>query len=129
MDEPWANVITTDFRLERIETNPQFAQIISPNETIAIITMNISIGDIEGIVNICIPHMVIEPIADQLSTKYWFSSGFEKDKDSSKSELLAKKIKKAYVDIKAVIGTTEITVRDFIGLQIGDVIRLNKKVK
>ena len=27
MDEPWANVITTDFRLERIETNPQFAQI------------------------------------------------------------------------------------------------------
>jgi flagellar motor switch protein FliM len=127
MDEPWANVITTDFRLERIETNPQFAQIISPNETIAIITMNISIGDIEGIVNICIPHMVIEPIADQLSTKYWFSSGFEKDKDSSKSELLAKKIKKAYVDIKAVIGTTEITVRDFIGLQIGDVIRLNKK--
>lgn len=127
MDEPWANVIDTNFKLEKIETNPQFAQIISPNETIAIITMNLSIGDIEGIVNICIPHIVIEPITDQLSTKYWFSSQSEKNAADAKSDLLASKIKRAIVDIKAVIGTAQITVRDFIGLQKGDVIKLNKK--
>ncbi len=128
MDEPWANVITTNFKLERIETNPQFAQIMSPNETIAIITMNLSIGEIEGIINICIPHIVIEPIADQLSTKYWFSSQSEKNASNAKSDLLTKKIKKAILDIKAVIGSAQITVREFIGLQKGDVIKLNKKI-
>ena len=127
MDEPWANVMRTDFKLDRIETNPQFAQIMSPNETIAIITMNIGIGEIEGIVNICIPHMVIEPISDQLSTKHWFSSGFKQDVDSDKSALLTKRIQDAHVCLSAVIGATRITVREFVDLQIGDVIKLDKK--
>lgn len=129
MDEPWANIIHTEFKLDRIETNPQFAQIISPNETIAIITMNISIGEVEGIINICIPHMVIEPILGQLSTKYWFSSGVEKDGDKDQSILLVKRIEDTYVDLRAVLGIAEITVREFIGLQTGDVITLQNQVK
>jgi len=40
--EPWKNVVELTPRLERIETNSQFAQIISPSEMIAIITINIS---------------------------------------------------------------------------------------
>ena len=36
--EPWENVVDIHPRLERIETNSQFAQIISPSEMIAIIT-------------------------------------------------------------------------------------------
>ena len=44
--EPWENVIKVTPRLERIETNSQFAQIISPTETIAIITINLKIGDV-----------------------------------------------------------------------------------
>lgn len=129
MNDPWINVIETDFRLNKIETNPQFAQIISPNETIAIITMNISIGEIEGIVNICIPHIVIEPITDQLSTRYWFSSGLDKNNDMVQSELLAQKIKDTYVVLKAVLGKTQITVEEFISLQVGDVIKLGKPAK
>lgn len=126
MDEPWENVMETDFRLDRIETNPQFAQIISPNETIAIITMNISIGQVEGMVNICIPHMVIEPVIDQLSTKYWFSSMLERSTDNDKTTILTKSIKNAPIDLSAIIGDTQVTVREFIGLQIGDVIKLDK---
>ena len=53
--EPWENVIKVTPRLERIETNSQFAQIISPTETIAIITINLKIGDVEGLVNVCLP--------------------------------------------------------------------------
>ena len=45
--EPWANVLDVHPRLERIETNSQFAQIISPSEMIAIVTVNIKIGDVE----------------------------------------------------------------------------------
>ena len=79
----------TDFRLIGSK-QIQLAQIISPNETIAIITMNISIGQVEGMVNICIPHMVIEPVIDQLSTKYWFSSMLERSTDNDKTTILAK---------------------------------------
>ncbi|MFQ7393919.1 MAG: hypothetical protein ACLRMX_01300 [Lachnospira eligens] len=33
LQEPWENVVKVNPRLERIETNSQFAQIISPSET------------------------------------------------------------------------------------------------
>ena len=40
-----------------------------------------------------------------------------------------KAIEKAYLNVKAVVGETTITVGDFIGLQPGDVIKLDRKVK
>nr|WP_330374339.1 hypothetical protein [Lachnobacterium bovis] len=70
--EPWENVEDIHPRLERIETNSQYAQIISPSEMIAIVTLNITIGDVEGLMNICLPYITIEDIMDRLNTKYCF---------------------------------------------------------
>ena len=53
--EPWLNVLDVQPKLERIETNSQFAQIISPADMIAIVTVNIRIGEVEGLMNICLP--------------------------------------------------------------------------
>lgn len=129
MNESWANVLKTDLRLSRIETNAQFAQIISPNETIAIITMNAQIGEVEGIINLCIPHMVLEPILPRLSTRFWYSSKLDDEERDIQTEKIEKTIEKAELTIKAVVGETTITVGDFIGLQPGDVIKLDRKIK
>ena len=55
MRDPWKNVVDIEPFLERIETNPQFAQIIAPNDMIAIVTLNIKIGDVEGSGSNCVP--------------------------------------------------------------------------
>ena len=82
LHEPWENVVEITPRLNRIETNSQFAQIISPSETIAIVTINLKIGDVEGLMNICLPYTTLEPVMDKLNTKYWFSTMKEKDSNS-----------------------------------------------
>jgi len=128
MNESWANVLKTDLRLNRIETNAQFAQIVSPNETIAIITMNAQIGEVEGIINLCIPHMVLEPILPKLSTRFWYSSKIDDEERDVQSERIEKMIENAELTVKAVVGETTITVGDFIGLQPGDVIKLDRKI-
>ena len=48
------------------ETNAQFAQIVSPNETIALVTIGGHWG-LNGMINCCIPHILIEPILDNLN--------------------------------------------------------------
>ena len=58
-------LLRLDQGLRKIETNVQFAQLISPNEVIALVTLNAKVGDTEGMINICIPHMVVEPIVTQ----------------------------------------------------------------
>ena len=125
--DPWKNVIELRPRLKKIETNPQFAQILSPNETVALITLNTKVGNIEGMIHICIPHLVIEPVIPKLSTKFWFS-GINKEITGSDLKIIEKKIQSTLLPIRVVLGESEITVRDLLGLGVGDVIQLNTSV-
>jgi flagellar motor switch protein FliM len=125
--EPWKNVVDLNPRLERIETNSQFAQIISPTEMIAIVTINLKIGDVEGLMNVCLPYITLEDVMEKLNTKYWFSSMQESD-DEDYSEVLETLVNRVKVPIKAILGNSSINVNDFINLQVGDIIRLNTKV-
>ena len=125
--EPWINVIEIEPRLIRIETNSQFAQIISPSEMISIVTMNIKIGNIEGMMNICLPYVCLEKVIDKLNTKYWYSTMKLRD-DKSYKELIEIAISKANVPLRAVLGKSTISVNDFVNMQRGDIIKLNSKV-
>ncbi len=127
LQEPWKSVVQISPVLERIETNSQFAQIISPNETIAIITLNIKIGDVEGLMNLCLPFDTLEPVVDKLNTKYWFSTMKEKD-DNTYEDIIESTISRAKIPIKALLGRSKISVGDFSGLQVGDIIRLDRHV-
>lgn len=125
--EPWENVVEVNPRLERIETNSQFAQIISPSEMIAIITINIKIGDVEGLMNICLPYLTLEPVMDKLNTKFWYSNMQERA-EQEYADTIEAMISKVIIPVKAILGTSVISVGDFSGLQVGDIVRLDTKV-
>lgn len=126
--EPWKNVVELTPRLERIETNSQFAQIISPSEMIAIITINIKIGDVEGLMNVCLPYITLDVVMDKLNTKFWYSSQQEKE-EISYSNMVENLLEKAPIPVKAVLGNSSFSISDFAGLHIGDIIRLDTKVE
>ena len=125
--EPWRNVVDLDPFMERIETNAQFAQIIAPNEMIAIVTLNVRIGDVEGYMNACLPYITLEEIMDKLNTKFWFST-MQSISDENYAEYIESMIRRTTVPVKAVLGKSVISVMDFASLQVGDVIRLDSKV-
>lgn len=128
LHEPWQNVVEITPRLERIETNSQYAQIISPSEMIAIITINVKIGDVEGLMNICLPYITVEDVIDKLNTKYWYANMQQYD-ETDYADAIEVLIRKAQIPIKAVLGTSTISVSDFSMLQVGDIIRLDRKAE
>ena len=127
MKEPWRNVIDIEPFLERIETNPQFAQIIAPNDMIAIITLNVKIGEVEGFMNVCLPYFTVESVMDKLNTKFWFST-MKDSTDEDYSQYVEAMIRRVDIPVKAMLGTSTITVNDFVNLQCGDIIRLDSKM-
>lgn len=127
LQEPWKTVVEMQPVLERIETNCQFAQIISPTEMTAIVTMNVKLGDVEGLMNVCIPFISVEDVMDKLNTKYWYSNMQEND-ENSYHENIERLISKSHIPIKAVLGKSNISVMEFAQLQVGDIIRLDTKV-
>lgn len=125
--EPWRNVAEINPVLNRVETNPQFAQVIAPNDMIALVTLNIKIGDVEGFANICLPFFTLEDVMDKLNTKFWFST-MQENRDENYEDYIESMIRRVDVPIKAVLGRSVISVNDFLSLQVGDCIRLDSRV-
>ena len=124
MREAWTQVIDLRPRLQQIETNPQFAQIVPPSEMVILVTLEIKIGEEAGMMNICIPYITIEPIVSKLSSSFWFSSV---RRSSTTQYLVTLKEKLADVEMELVadIGSINVPIRDVLSLRTGDVIRLN----
>lgn len=124
--ESWKNVVEIESNLDKVETNPQVVQIISPSEMIALITLNVTIGETQGMINICIPHLVIEPIMDRLNTKHWFTHGGSQVSDEVvNSTEVQKALEDTTVKVRAVLGEATVNAFDILNIERGDVIKLN----
>ncbi len=126
--EAWANIADIDPILTELEVNPQFLQMISPNETVVVISFNTIIGETSGMIKICIPHVVLEPIVPNLSVRYWMQSN-KKEVSPEQLKVLEKRVKSAEISIVAELGQTDISIEDLLYLQLGDVIQLNTKIE
>jgi len=102
-------------------------QIVSPNETIALISLSTKIGDTTGMINLCIPHVVLEPIMTRLSVHHWFVSQ-KKSRNEEEIEALQVRVNKAQLSVVAEVGSSYITVNEFLHLSVGDVISLNHPI-
>ena len=124
MREAWTQVIDLRPRLQQIETNPQFAQIVPPTEMVILVTLEIKIGEEAGMMNICIPYITIEPIISKLSSQFWFSS-VRRSSTTQYLGTLKEKLSDVEMELIAEIGSMNVPIRDVVNLQIGDVIRFN----
>lgn len=124
--EAWENVIDLQPSVEVVESNPQFAQIVSPSEMVILISLGVKFAGAEGTFNICLPFIVLEPILDKMSVRNWFAKG-SKEEDSRQCQLLEQQIESMAVPVKVILGKTFIPVRELLDLQVGDVVLIDRK--
>lgn len=125
--EAWNSIVDVEALMSDFEVNPQFLQMVSPNETVVLISFNTQIGDVSGMINLCIPHVVLEPIIPKLSVHYWMQSE-RKEPKPDEIEALQKQIRLAKLPIIVELGESQISIQDFLHLQQGDVIQLDRAI-
>jgi len=128
LPEAWENVIEINPELEEIESNPQFTQIVPSNDMIIVISLLSEIASTEGLVNIGIPYIVLEPIVDNLKAQQWFAKTREEQTDKHLKKL-KRRLKKAELNVYAELGNTELSILELLSLETGDVIKLDKKAE
>jgi flagellar motor switch protein FliM len=107
--EAWDTLIEIEPEMTEFEVNP------------------IQVGETSGMINLCIPHVVLEPIIPKLSVHYWMQSD-RKEPKPNEIEALKKQIQLADLTVSAELGTSEISIQDFLQLQSGDVIQLDSSI-
>ena len=123
--EAWSSVVKLSPEFKEIEVNPQFLTMFPPNETVILVALHAKIGDVEGIINICLPHVVLEQILPKLSARHWLANQ-KKTVVNQEVAALEKKLQATRLNVKAILGRSTIDIGDFLNLKSGDVIRLNE---
>ncbi|ERI90871.1 flagellar motor switch protein FliM [Clostridiales bacterium oral taxon 876 str. F0540] len=122
----WEDVMSVDPEIEGIETNPALNQTMAPTEPVALITFSVEMNKSNTFINICIPYLSIEKVLDKLVVQYWFQENNEELLNESRDKL-KNRLNIVKVSLTAILGSTNITVDDFLRLNVGDVITLDNK--
>ena len=124
----WENVLDLRLEVVRVESNPQLVQIVPPNEVVVLISFEVALGEVRGMVNLCIPYNSIERISSKLSANSWVTYGKRKATPES-IELISQTLRSSLVELRARLGHTRITTGELLGLRVGDIITTQKDTK
>ena len=111
-------------RLEAIEYNPQLTQIVPPSEITLFVSMEVKMGTDRGMVGICLPYLMLEPILENLSTERIFKRKKLGQEETNFSEIIAQLLEPVELTLKVELGRVMITVKEVLELNTNDVIRL-----
>ena len=120
----WEDVLDVAPEIEALETNPALNQTLAPNEPVALITFSVEMSNNTTFINMCIPYLSIEKVLDKLVVQYWFRENDEEVVNDSRNRLKSR-LNIVSVPMTGVLGTTNITVDEFLQLTEGDVITLD----
>ena len=126
MNDVWAGYINVNAKFDYIEENPSMFQGISVDETVVIVMLHISMNEIEGTMNICIPGTLLSNIFEIIDkTKHLAKKNDSILHRNSKEDIL-ESIRESKMDIMAQLGVARLSLDDVYNLHVGDVIDLNK---
>lgn len=128
MRHAWENVLELKLSVDRVESNPQLVQIVPPNEVVVLISFELTIGEVRGMMNLCIPFNTIERIAPKLSANSWIT--YSKRPPSPESiQQISDQLSESIVEVAVELAETGISTADLINLRVGDIIATEKDVK
>jgi flagellar motor switch protein FliM len=123
--ETWKHVAQVRCVLEGRESNPQFAQITTLTENVLLITLNVEIAENTGMVSLCIPITTLGPVLGHLSAEKWISSS---QRNPDRAGQCARFLEETDVELQAILGTSQMTINELVGIQSGDLVVLDKHV-
>ena len=110
--------------VEAKESSPNVVQIVSQNEIVIMVVMEIIVGNSSGMINICYPVIYLEPILSRLANRDIMLG--ETSAKKSRNKELKTLIGRAEILYEAILGQTVISVNEFLNLKEGDILRLDR---
>ncbi|HAI20833.1 MAG TPA: flagellar motor switch protein FliM [Clostridiales bacterium UBA8153] len=125
--DSWSKVASVQPSVSDIEGNPLFVQVLSPSEMVVVITIEVRLGGQNGPMNLVLPHLMMAPVMPKLSTHRLFGAGATPDPAQS-ARSMAGGIARVEVELTAILGTSQVAMRELLGLEVNDIIGLDAPV-
>jgi flagellar motor switch protein FliM len=126
--ESWNYLLTLSLKIEALDSNPQFIPRIIPlDQIVAYVSMELKIGDMAGVMNFCLPYLVLQSISQQMTDFQW-SPSLSAGRGMTEEDVhqLARNVERADVEVEVELGRTMVSLRDLVQLREGDVVVFDK---
>ncbi len=128
LSEAWKDVWPHTAHLVNIVGGPEFARITADNETVCSVTIEVAFGEVAGELGICLPYPLLQPTVSRLtSSRRLVAQAGGRQTDGKLPETLKKGLSVVKVPVVMELGRTTISMRDFVDLACGDVIKLDAR--
>ena len=127
----WRGIVDLTPSLDSMESNPLFAQVVAPNEMVLTVTLEVRLGAQRGQVYFCMPYLLLEPVLPKLSPQQWLlvQQGATAATGEESERQLELEVGEVPVELSVTLGSTRLTLRELLTLEVGDVLRLQAPVK
>jgi flagellar motor switch protein FliM len=125
LEKAWSPVHPVKMNLVRVEINPMFVGIATPNDIVVISKFQVEMEQTDGFITVCIPYSTIEPIKSKLY------SGFQSEQleaDTRWTGRIHEQLHDMIVNVVVELASREMSAQDVMNLAVGDIITFDKKV-
>lgn len=127
LTKSWEHLVNIEIEQKSFETNPQFIQIVPPGETVVVISFQVKLFQSTGLLTICYPYVSLEPIVTKLSAQNWIDATKKKNQQRDR-QVNSENLQEVGASVAAVLLETKLKMRDFLTLQLGDIVPSEKKI-
>ncbi len=125
LEKAWAPVHPVKMHMVRVEINPMFVGIATPNDIMVISKFQVEMEQADGFITLCMPYATVEPIKGKLY------SGFQSEQlelDGHWTSRIQEQIKDMPVNVVVELASTTMSAREVLNMALGDIIVFDKKV-
>jgi len=125
LEKAWAPVHPVKMNLVRVEINPMFVGVATPNDIMVISKFQIEMEQTEGFITVCLPYATIEPIKGKLY------SGFQSEQLEQDNRWISRiqdQLRDMEVEVVVELASTKMRAEEILDLAAGDIILFNKRV-
>ena len=123
LEKAWKRAHPIKAEILRVESNPEFAMVVTARELAVVATLQLEIGDISKEFFLCYPYSMLEPIKEKLCAGF-MNTQFEVDQHWAIR--LREEMQYCPLEIAVELGQATIHVEDLMGFATGDVVLLEK---
>lgn len=126
LEEAWRPVMEIKFEHVGSEVNPAMANVVNPTEVVVVSTFQIDLEGGTGELHVTLPYSMLEPIRELLISGY---QNTEDQQDERWRTALNRDVLLAPLDINLIVAEREMTLRDVMQFEVGDIIPVEMEEK
>jgi flagellar motor switch protein FliM len=125
LTESWRSVFDLEFKIQGRETRPQMLQVVGPNEVIVLLVFDLRVGDVRGMLNLCLPASAIEATGDAF-VQGWHRT--QREPSVTERLWLWESLNRVPIAVTASL-ETRFRARELVTLKPGDVMSLGVPIQ